>query len=199
MIGCASSPNGASTVARVPVPSPSAEAAAPSPVPPAASDEEVTPAKSGVEAWAEKKSRHEELPAPADTRDTRDTDPLSVGAAIESGTTTKVEITPARELRTKTRRDLDDGMKLAEKTATFEEAVKKLTARLGKPTWIENGKKRVWVANDGQQCHRLVLDTDGSLEAETEPTGTWKMLSGFSQQNACSGVVQRGVPGMQSP
>ena len=40
-------------------------------------------------------------------------------------------------------------MKLLANESTPEGAAKKVTARLGKPTWIEGGKKRIWIAKDG--------------------------------------------------
>lgn len=122
---------------------------------------------------------------------------MAVGEAMESATTTKIELTPARELRSKSMRDLQDGRKLAEKAATFDEAVQKLGVRLGKPTWVENGQKRVWVVRDGARCYRLVLDTDGSIVTETAPANEWRMLSALSQQNACTGAVIDGIPGMK--
>jgi hypothetical protein len=193
--GCASSPTKAST-ASSPASAPAAtEASATPPEPEEATPE--APQQTAAEAWAERSSRAEAAAAPARPSDGTAADPLAIGDAMESATTTKVELTPARLLRTKTVRDLEDGRKLAEAAPTFDEAAQKLGVRLGKPTWVENGKKRVWVVRDNTQCYRLVLDVDGSIETETVPLNETRMLSALSQQNACTGVVTNGVPGMK--
>jgi len=116
---------------------------------------------------------------------------------MESAVTTKIELTPARQLRTKSVRDLEDGRKIAEKAETYDEAVKKLVVRLGKPTWVEDGKKHVWVVRDSTHCYRLALGGDGSIETETVTPNDWRMLSALSQQNACTGAVKNGIPGMK--
>lgn len=119
-------------------------------------------------------------------------DPLAVDSALEAASVPKVEITPAKELRGKSRGDLDAAMRLLDGASTPEAAVKKITARLGKPTWIENGKKRVWIAKDGKSCHRFALDADGQAEIETAPGSDWRMLSATAQQNACTGEIRKG-------
>jgi hypothetical protein len=166
-------------------PIPAAEAAPEAPADP--------PEKSGTELWAEKKSR-EEVVSPSTTPAM---DPMTVDGAMESALIPNIELTPPKELRPKTRRDLEDGLRLAQKAETFEEATKKLSARLGKPNWTENGQRRVWIAKDGANCHRLILATDGSVETEIAPMTEWRMLSGLAQQNPCTGEVQRGVPGLK--
>jgi len=71
--------------------------------------------------------------------------------------------------------------------------VRKITARIGKPSWTENGNKRIWIAADGQSCHRLVLEADGSVTSETASKNEWRMLAATAQQNACSGEIKRGL------
>ena len=124
-------------------------------------------------------------------------DPLAIDGAFEAAAVPNVVQTPGKQLRPKSRGDLDSAMALLKNESTPEGALKKVTARLGKPTWIENGKKRVWIAKDGKSCHRFVLDTDGQADVETAPTTDWRMLSALAQQNACSGEIRRG--GLGSP
>ncbi len=124
-------------------------------------------------------------------------DPLGVGGALEAASIPKIEQTPAKELRPKSRGDLEAAMALVKNASTLDVAVKRVTQRLGKPTWIENGKKRVWIAKDGKGCHRFVLDADGQVDLESAPATEWRMLSALAQQNACTGEIKRGVPGSQ--
>ncbi|AKV04146.1 hypothetical protein AKJ09_10809 [Labilithrix luteola] len=124
-------------------------------------------------------------------------DPLAIGDAMEAGPTTTVVVTPARQLRPKTVRDLEEAHQLAQKMETFDEAMKKLTVRLGKPNWVENGRKNVWVVRDSTHCYRLVLEADGSIETEKVVADEVRMLSALSQQNLCTGVVVNGVPGLK--
>lgn len=192
--GCASQ----KATPAAPPPSP-APAAAPAETAEADAEEpeEEAPKQSAAEAWAEQKMRAEADAAPPSATDSVGADPLAIGEGMASASTTNVEVTPVRQLRPKTVRDLEDGRKIAEKTDTFDEAVQKLKTRLGKPTWIENGKKHVWVVRDRTQCYRLVLDADGSIVTETVVADEMRMVSALSQQNACTGVVVNGVPGMK--
>jgi hypothetical protein len=194
--GCASSPKATpATPAESPAPAvapvaataqPEADEAAPEP-----------PKSSAAEAWAEQKMRAEAAAPPPSATDAAGADPLAIGEGMASASTTNVEVTPVRQLRQKTVRDLEDGRKIAEKADTFDDAVQKLKSRLGKPTWVENGKKHVWVVRDRTHCYRLVLDADGSIETETVVADEMRMVSALSQQNACTGVVVNGVPGMK--
>jgi hypothetical protein len=191
--GCASAPTSAAPVAAPTATTPEA------PATPAAAETEApaeAPSQTAAEAWAEKKANAEAAAAP-ESSGQAGADPLAVGGAMESASTTKIELTKARELRRKTRRDLEDGQKLVEKSTTFDEALQKLGTRLGKPNWIESGKKRVWVVTEGTQCYRLSLDADGSTETDTASTTESRMLSALSQQNPCTGAVQNGMPGMK--
>ncbi len=120
-------------------------------------------------------------------------DPLAVGGALEAASVPKIERTPAKELRPKTRADLAAAMAIVDASSTVDGAVKRVTARLGKPTWIENGKRRVWIAKDGKGCHRFVLDADGQADLETASASDWRMLAATAQQNACTGEIRRGV------
>lgn len=195
--GCASSQK-AAPAAPPQTPAQAAAPAEPAPAPPEADESADEPPKpSAAEAWAEQKMRDEVAAAPPSAPDAAGADPMAIGEGMASATTTNVEVTPVRQLRTKTVRDLEDGRKIAEKAETFDDAVQKLKSRLGKPTWIENGKKHVWVVRDSTHCYRLILDVDGSIETETVVAGEMKMLSALSQQNACTGVVVNDVPGMK--
>ena len=120
-------------------------------------------------------------------------DPLAIDSKLEASCVPTVVQTPAKELRPKSRGDLASAMALLKNESTPEGAVKRVTARLGKPTWIENGKKRVWVAKDGKSCHRFVLDADGQADVETASATDWRMLSALAQQNACTGEIRRGA------
>jgi hypothetical protein len=133
------------------------------------------------------------LPAPkaAPEATTKSLDPLAIDSAFEAAAVPTVVMTPAKELRGKSRGDLDSAMALLKNESTPEGALKKVTARLGKPTWIENGKKRVWIAKDGKSCHRFVLDSDGQADVETASASDWRMLSALAQQNACTGEIRR--------
>ncbi|MBN9163993.1 MAG: hypothetical protein BGO98_13245 [Myxococcales bacterium 68-20] len=193
--GCASAPASSPTT-----PAPASSAAPVEEAPTPGEEEEAAPEppkQSSAEAWAEKRSREEAAAAPPSSTDAMAADPLAIGDAMESAVTTKIELTPARQLRTKSVRDLEDGRKIAEKAETYDEAVKKLVVRLGKPTWVEDGKKHVWVVRDSTHCYRLALGGDGSIETETVTPNDWRMLSALSQQNACTGAVKNGIPGMK--
>ncbi len=122
-------------------------------------------------------------------------DPLAVDGALEAASVPTVVMTPAKEVRAKSRGELDSAMGVLKNASTPEEAAKKVTARLGKPTWTENGKKRVWIAKDGKSCHRFVLDGDGQADIETALASEWRMLSALAQQNACTGEIKRGSLG----
>ena len=119
-------------------------------------------------------------------------DPLAVGGDLEAASVPAVVVTPAKELRPKSRGDLDAAMGLLKNASTPEGALKKVTARLGKPTWIEGGKKRVWIAKDGRSCHRFVLDADGQADLESATTTEWRMLTANAKQSACTGEIKRG-------
>jgi len=136
-------------------------------------------------------------PAPAEQQPKEALDPLAVGGALEAGMIPKVEQTPAKELRPKSRADLEQAMSLVKSESTLDGAVKRVTQRLGKATWVEDGKKRIWVAKDGKTCHRFVLDADGQMEIETAQASEWRMLTTLDKQNACTGEIKRGVPGSQ--
>ena len=72
------------------------------------------------------------------------------------------------------------------------------TARKSRTCFSNVGGTRsrsVWIARDGKQCHRLVLDADGQMDVESVPTTEWRTLSALAQQNACSGEIRRGMPG----
>jgi hypothetical protein len=107
------------------------------------------------------------------------------------GALPQIVFTPRGELRRNGAADLKDAFALATKEAAPETAAAKITKRLGKPTWVENGAKRVWVVGDGQGCQRLVLRADGSVDLDGAPRSEWQMLSTFARQNTCSGEIQK--------
>jgi hypothetical protein len=119
-------------------------------------------------------------------------DPLS-GGAIEEASIPKIELTPAKELRAKSRADFDAAMGIVKHAATVEDAAKKITARLGKPTWTENGKKRIWIAKSPKGCDRFILDADGEAEIESVVGVDWRMLAATADLNACTGEIRRGM------
>ena len=131
--------------------------------------------------------------APAEAAAPKALDPLAEDESIAS--IPKIERTPAKEIRARSRGDLEAAMAVAKRTSTLDAAAAAITKRAGKPSWIENGQRRVWVAKDGARCHKLVLDTDGSLDLETAQASDWKMLSAMTQQNECTGEIKRGMPG----
>lgn len=130
--------------------------------------------------------------APAGEEKKESLDPLSVGGSLEASAVPNVVKTPAKELRPLSRVDLDQAMKVLEGAGSPDAAVKKLVARLGKPTWTENDKKRVWIAKEGKACHRFTLENDGQADIETAPTTEWRMLSANAKQNACTGEIKKG-------
>ncbi len=177
-VACGSAPKSESVTPATPALTSHSEAAPEQPE----HEDEKTPA----ERWAEKRSREE---ADATPTSTAALDPLSTSDATEKGPT--IEMTPAREIRRKTKGDLEQALKLAEGASNVTEETNRLVARLGKPNWTEGGSRRVWVAREGAQCHRLVFEMGGALEIETVSSTESRMLSGVSRQNACTGKVER--------
>jgi hypothetical protein len=146
--------------------------------------------KTAAEKWAESKMDKEVAEAKAAPRE--GLDPLSESGALEAAAIPKIELTAKKELRAKSRGDLDAAAGLVKSASSVDQAVAKLTTRLGKPTWTENGQKRVWVAAEGARCHRLVLDADGSFSVEAASASEWSMLSALASQNPCTGEIKRG-------
>jgi ferric-dicitrate binding protein FerR (iron transport regulator) len=179
---CGSAPAGPKPAATPSSSSSSAEASEPRPA----------TEKSAAERWAEAKTANEAAGTKRE-REKDALDPLSLGGSLEASTIPKMELTPAKELRAKSRSDLNASLALLENASTLDEATAKLVARLGKPTWVEDGKKRIWVVKDGKQCHRLVLEADGTVEVETASASEWRMLSAVARQNPCTGEIERGV------
>lgn len=153
------------------------------------------PGPTSAEAWAEAKVAKENAETARAPRE--GLDPLAVNGTLEEAAIPKIELTPAKELRSKSHGDLEAGLAIVQKEKSFDGALKALTVRLGKPTWTENGQKRIWIAKDGKGCHRFVLDADGEVALESASMTEWRMLSALAQQNACTGEVRRGVPGSQ--
>ncbi len=135
-----------------------------------------------------------EVPAPALAKsEPKSMDPLAIDASLEASSVPKIEVTPKKEVRAHNRGELAATATALQQDTSLEQATKHAVARLGKPTWIENGNKRVWVALDGAQCHRLVLAADGSVDLETVQKTERTMLSALARQNVCTGEIERGV------
>jgi hypothetical protein len=148
-----------------------------------------------AEKWAEQKVKDEETKAKSSGISQKGGDPLAMNDALEESNIPKIEMTPAREVRGKSRGDLDAAMKMMEHESSVDGAAKTLTVRLGKPSWTENGKKRVWVAMAGAQCHRLVLEPDGTAEVETASKSEWRMITATARMNPCTGEIKRSIDG----
>lgn len=156
-------------------------------------DEAAPAEKSSAEKWAEQKVLADAKNAKTSGDDAKGGDPLAVNDALEEASIPKVEATPKNQLRAKSRGELDAALRLLDGAASVDEAAKKLTARLGKPTWTENGTRRIWVAAAGAQCHRLVLSPDGTAEVETASKGDLRMLTATAKQDPCTGEIKRGI------
>lgn len=153
-----------------------------------------TPSNAAVAAPVQQSADRSAAAAPpaAPVKATESLDPLAVGGDLDAAMVPTVVMTPAKELRGKSRGDLDSAMALLKNESTPEGAAKKVTARLGKPTWIESGKKRVWIAKDGKSCHRFVLDNDGQADVETASMTEWRILTASAKQSPCTGEIKRG-------
>lgn len=128
-------------------------------------------------------------PAPAPSVTT--TDPAAEAAVSDDVGLPTLERTPAAELRPKTRADLDAALARAKIAGSVNAASANITKRIGKPTWIENGRTRVWVAEGAEECHRLVLGNDGTLAIEVVPVTETKRLSALARQKLCTGDIER--------
>jgi hypothetical protein len=146
--------------------------------------------KTAAEKWAESKVAKEDAKVARPAGE--GLDPLSEGAALEAANIPKIERTDKKLVRAKSRGDLDAALSVVKAAATVEEAVTKLTTRLGKVSWTENGSKHVWIANDGARCHRLILEGDGSVHVETVAKQDVNRLTTTVRQNLCSGEIERG-------
>lgn len=156
--------------------------------------------KSAAEEWAEKKIAAEAETAKKEAREPREAlDPLAMGSELEESSIPKTEITPASQVRAKSPAELNAALAVVKSESSVEGAAQKLTHRLGKPTWTEapksaeNAKRRVWVANTGATCHRLVLEADGTVEVESASKTEWRMLTASARQNPCTGEIKRGI------
>lgn len=147
--------------------------------------------KTAAEAWAEAKiAKENETAKPRPTGEALD--PLSEGAALEAANIPKIEKTDKKLVRSKTRGELDAALSVVKTASTVDEAATKLTARLGKVSWTENGSKRIWVALEGNRCHRLVLEADGSVNVETVAKSDVIRLTATVRQDPCTGEIERG-------
>jgi len=156
--------------------------------------------KTAAEDWAEKKVAAEAETAKKEAREPREAlDPLAMGSDLEESSIPKTELTPAGQLRAKSPAELNAALGVVKSESSVEGAAQKLTQRLGKPTWTEapksaeNAKRRVWVANAGATCQRLVLEADGSVELDSASKTEWRMLTASARQNPCTGEIKRGI------
>lgn len=149
--------------------------------------------KTAAEKWAESKTDKEVASSKSASREALD--PLSESGALEEAAIPKIEITPKKELRSKSRGDLDAAANLVKSASSVEQAVSRLKSRLGRPTWTENGHRHVWVASEGARCHRLVLEADGTFVVEIASAAERTMLSALARQNLCTGEIERGMSG----
>lgn len=162
--------------------------------------EEAT-SKTAAELWAEKKVAAEtESAKKKEKREPGEAlDPLAMGSELEEASIPVTAITPRRQIRAKSPGELVAAMGLVRSASSVEDAAKKLTVRLGNPSWTEaprgaeGAKRRIWVATVGGQCQRLVLEADGSVELETAAKTERRMLSASARQNPCTGEIERGL------
>ena len=158
-------------------------------------------AQSAAEAWAERKIAAESEATKKTSAAGRldESDPLAMGSELEESSIPKVEITPASQVRAKSPGELNAALGVLKSESTTDGAAKKLSQRLGNPSWTEapkgaeHAKRRVWVAPAGGNCHRLVLEADGSVEVESVSKSEWRMLTASARQNACTGEIKRGI------
>lgn len=159
-------------------------------------------AKATAEQWAEQKIAAEiettkKESSPVAQGDAFD--PLAISSELEEASIPTTEMTPSNQLRPKTPNELNAAIGVVTSESSVEGAAKKLTARLGKPSWTESSKgsdkakRRVWVASHGDRCHRLVLEADGSVEVESASKSEWRLLSAMARQNPCTGEIKRGM------
>jgi hypothetical protein len=146
--------------------------------------------KTAAEEWAEKKVQAD---TNAKTAPRESGDPLAMNSDVEAASIPKIDMTPAKELRAKSKGDLYAAVALMRSATSVEDAAKKITGRLGKPTWTENGQKHIWVVTAGPKCHRLVLTPDGEANVEDASKTEWRGLSALAQQNPCTGEIKRGI------
>lgn len=150
-----------------------------------------------AERWAEKKVAAEAATMKAAPRDSFD--PLGMGGDLEESSVPQIEITAAGQVRAKTPAEINAAVAAVKAASSVEDAAKRLSARLGKPSWTESmkgaegSKRRIWVALSGAQCQRLVLEADGSVEVESAMRSDWRMLAASARQNPCTGELKRGL------
>jgi hypothetical protein len=154
-------------------------------------------AQTTAEQWAEKKVSADPDGTKAAPREAGD--PLAMNSEIEESSIPKVDLTPASQVRPHSPGELNASVGLVASASSVDEAAKKLTQRLGAPSWIESlkgsdAKRRVWIAPAGpMKCQRLVLEPDGTVDVETSSKTEWRMLAASARQNPCSGEIQRGI------
>lgn len=115
-------------------------------------------------------------------------------APSEAEVLPKIAFTPETELRKNTKQKLEAALKSIKRVTTAAAATSGLTAALGKPTWIEDETKKIWVATDAFGCSRIVLDDDGTVNFESMRSTESKTLSSTSRQNLCTGKIEAVEP-----
>ena len=101
-----------------------------------------------------------------------------------------VAFTPEGELRTNSEAKLNAAAKSLKGLSTPAAVAASLTRSLGKPTWIEDEKTRVWIAQEPTKCVRLVMQEDGSVDLESMRFTESKTLSRSARQNLCTGKIE---------
>jgi hypothetical protein len=158
--------------------------------------------KSTAELWAERKVAAElaaEKGMPRREVAASEKDPLAVHSAIEQQAIPITEVTPTSEVRGKQPSELNVAFAQLPNARSVDGAITMFTRMLGKHSWTEaprtapNAKRYVWIAKVTGQCHRLVLEPDGSAEIETIQESEWRMVAGAVRQNACTGEIKHGL------
>lgn len=131
-----------------------------------------------------------EAPAATPAASPKEATPVEQPApAAEEAPLPKIDFTPANELRANTRAKFNSALASVKRMTNASTVTSTLTRTLGKPTWIENDTKRVWVTKD-TDCVRLVQQEDGSVDLEIMRFSESKMISPTKRQNLCTGEIE---------
>lgn len=177
-------------------------ASTPKPEPAAAptlTSAEAPDARSPIEKWADAKAAAAPVESSPKHEARESLDPLDVGSELEASAIPTIEMTPANQVRGKSPSELNAAVSLVKSAASVDDAAQRLTQRLGKPNWTEapkssvNAKRRIWVATGAAQCHRLVLESDGSVDVESVSKSEWQTMTASARQNPCTGEIKRGI------
>lgn len=118
--------------------------------------------------------------------------PAAAVAPVESDEPLpNIVFTPPSELRTSSRAKFNAALAAIKKLTTPSAAIASLTRSLGKPTWIEDEKVRVWVTREPTECVRIVVQDDGGVDFEVMRFTESKTISRSARQNLCSGEIEK--------